>query len=62
MKTHTEVAPGFQRESKVAVSHLSLAPGLGKVLAALLSASGEGQPAEGRSQKRGGTGWLSAPG
>ena len=62
MKTHTEVAPGLQRESEAAVSHRSLAPGPGKVLAAHLLASGEGQPAEGRSQKRRGKGWLSAPG
>lgn len=35
-KTRTDVAPWFQRESEVAVSHRSLAPGFGKVLAAHL--------------------------
>jgi len=42
MKTHIDVAPGSQMESDAAISHHSLAPGLGKVLAAHFLASGEG--------------------
>lgn len=58
MKTHTDVALWSQRESEADVSRHSLAPGLRKVLVAHLLASREGQPAEGRWQKRGGEGWL----